>query len=73
MNIASMAVTRALDTTFTYRSRLGPGLFLVKEVGSWGVLGGIGTASSMISASVTEAGPLIDDRLGAGRFKLVDA
>ena len=64
-------LTRALDTT--YCSRLGPGLFLVKEVGSWGVLGGIGTASSIISASVTEAGPLSDDRLGAGRFKLVDA
>ena len=54
-------LTRALDHT-TYRSRLGPGLFL-----------GIGTASSIISASVIEAGPLIDDRLGAGRFKLVDA
>jgi hypothetical protein len=35
------------------------------------VLGGIGTASSIISVSVTEAGPLIDDRLRGAQ--LVDA
>jgi hypothetical protein len=36
------------------------------------VLGGIGTASSIISVSVTEAGPLIDDRLG-GESTLSDS